>query len=279
MLLSRDARRKLAALHGGSEHAQRERAAHTAEDSSEESVVATVVAPNPEMPAGQVVQHSLGSYLSIRVTPADIGAWAEEVAGRVFTELARTAALPIEAPHQVAFLDLETTGLSSTPVFLIGLLHVGGQGPHVHQLLARDYSEEEAALAAGLDLLSGAKVLVSFNGRSFDVPFLRDRTRYHRMEWTVAPERHVDVLWVARRQRDLQVPNHRLLTLESRVCGRYRAGDIPGELIPAAYHRFVDTGETDEMALILQHNQIDLLTTAELAAQWPEGIAPSRSTR
>jgi len=66
MLLSRDARRKLAALQGGSEHPQRERAAHAGEGSCEESMAATVVAPNPEMPAGQVVQHSLGSYLRYR---------------------------------------------------------------------------------------------------------------------------------------------------------------------------------------------------------------------
>ncbi len=71
----------------------------------------------------------------------------------------------------------------------------------------------------------------------------------------------------------MSVPDHRLITLERRICRRRREGDIPGSLIPAAYHRFVDTGESDELATIIYHNQVDLLTTMELAARWPEDFA------
>ncbi len=222
------------------------------------------------MPPGRVVADSLGGYLSIRLTPADVGPWAEQLTAQTFAELAASKLFPTDARHELAFLDIETTGLAATPLFLVGILHVGDNGPHIHQLLARDYSEEPAVLAAAAELLSAVKVLVSFNGRSFDMPFVRDRVRYHHMEWTVQPERHVDMLHIARRQRDLHVPDHRLLTLETWVCRRRREADIPGELIPEAYHRYVESGETDELAVILQHNQIDLLTTAELAGRWPQ---------
>ena len=273
MLLSRDVRRKLADLRGDAAHGA---AANHAPD---DAPAALVIAPSLQMPPGLAVADSLGGYLSIRLTPADVGPWAEQLTARAFAELAASEIFPTRARHELAFLDIETTGLAAAPLFLVGVLHVGDSGLHIHQLLARDYAEEPAVLAAAIELLSAVKVLVSFNGRSFDVPFVHDRLRYHRMEWTVQPERHVDMLHVARRQHDLHVPDHRLITLETCVCRRRRAGDIPGELIPGAYHRFVESGETDELAVILQHNQIDLLTTAELAGRWPHGASPPALAR
>ena len=62
----------------------------------------------------------------------------------------------------------------------------------------------------------------------------------------------------------------KLQTLEHRVCGRRRSGDIPGAEIPAAYHAFVRTGNAAEMSLIIKHNRLDLLTLAELLTKLPD---------
>jgi len=261
----------MAALHSS------EKDGSCVECSAEQVPAETVVRASQQMPAGLEVDHSLGHYLSIRLTPAQIGDWAEQIALPAWETLMECEALLVHQRHELAFLDIETTGLGATPLFLVGILHIGKHGPHIHQLLARHYAEEPAVLAATRQMLDEVQVLVSFNGRSFDIPYLRDRTRYHRMNWKLELEHHVDMLHVARRQRDLPVPNHRLLTLESRLCRRRRADDIPGHLIPAAYHRFVDTGENEELAAILHHNQVDLLTTMELAARWPEDFSSAGS--
>ncbi len=271
MLLPREVSKKLAALHSSDADGS------SAQCSAEPVPAETVVRGSQQMPPGREVDHSLGRYLSTRLTPQAVGDWAEQVATPAWETLRGCEEFPAQERHQLAFLDLETTGLGSTPLFLVGILHVGSHGPHIHQLLARHYDEEPAVLAATRQMLDEVQVLVTFNGRSFDVPYLRDRTRYHRMEWALELERHVDMLHVARRQRDLRVPDHRLITLESRLCWRRRADDIPGHLIPAAYHRFVDTGETEELATILHHNQVDLLTTMELAARWPEDFSSAGS--
>jgi len=268
-LLPREDRKKLAALHNSNEDGD------SAGCSAEQVPAETVVRGSRQMPPGREIDHSLGHYLSIRLTPAQIGDWAEQIAAVAGETLLGCEELPAQERHQLAFLDIETTGLGATPLFLVGILHIGSHGPHIHQLLARHYAEEPAVLAATRQMLDEVRVLVTFNGRSFDVPYLRDRTRYHHMEWVLELERHVDMLQVARRQRDLPVPDHRLVTLESRLCRRRRADDIPGSLIPAAYHRFVDTGESEELATILHHNQVDLLTTTELAARWPEDSSSS----
>ena len=269
MLLPREVRKKLAAVHSSDEDG------NSVQRSAEQVPAETVVRGSRQMPPGREIDHSLGHYLSIRLTPAQIGDWAEQIAVPAWETLLGCEGFAARERHKLAFLDIETTGLGATPLFLVGILHVGSRGPHVHQLLARHYAEEPAVLAATGQMLDEVHVLVSFNGRSFDVPYLRDRTRYHRMEWSLELQRHVDMLHVARRRRDLPVPDHRLLTLEARLCGRRREDDIPGSLIPAAYHRFVDTGESEELATILHHNQVDLLTTMELAARWPEDSSSS----
>jgi len=264
-MLPREVRKNLAALHGSDE-----------DGSSVEQVPAeTVVRGSQQMPPGREVQHRLGHYLSIRLTPAQVGDWAEQIAVPAWETLLSCEGLAAQERHQLAFLDIETTGLGGTPLFLVGILHIGSHGPHIHQLLACHYAEEPAVLAATRQMLDEVHVLVTFNGRSFDVPYLRDRTGYHRMEWSLELERHVDMLHIARRQHDPAVPDHRLITLETRLCRRRREDDIPGSLIPAAYHRFVDTGESEELARIIHHNQVDLLTTMELAARWPEGFSSS----
>jgi uncharacterized protein YprB with RNaseH-like and TPR domain len=160
-------------------------------------------------------------------------------------------------------------------VFLIGLVHEGESGPQLTQLLARDYSEERAVLASLWEIMATQRVLVTFNGKSFDWPMIRDRSTLHRMDQQeLAPRRprtatsnlvHFDLLHHARRRFSAELPDCRLTTLERSICGRRRIGDIPGGDIPTAYHDFVRSGETHQMSAILHHNSMDLVTLLELA--------------
>jgi hypothetical protein len=176
---------------------------------------------------------------------------------------------PPARPERLLFLDLETAGLSSAPLFLIGMLIWTPEGAVVRQYLARDYSEERAALELYMREAQERDVIVSFNGKSFDVPFVRVRATTNAVEY-FEPPWHLDMLHVSRRAWKGQFKNYKLQTLEHRVCGRRRTGDIPGAEIPAAYHAFVRTGNAAEMSLIIKHNRLDLLTLAELLTKLPD---------
>ena len=174
------------------------------------------------------------------------------------------------SPEEIIFLDLETTGLSMTPVFLIGTMECGSNGFVFKQYFARDYSEEAGILSAFAERLSSARMIVTFNGKSFDVPFLQNRA----IATGVAlpqPRSHLDLLHESRRRYGRTVPNHKLQTLETVICGNPREDDIPGSEIPAAYHEFVRTGNARKIGMILKHNLHDLLTMADLMRHmWQE---------
>lgn len=184
------------------------------------------------------------------------------------------ARLPARCRHAelhcdgIVFLDLETTGLGCSPLFLIGSMTWENGGFVVRQYLARDYSEEMAVTELFAAELHRPKLIVSFNGKSFDLPYLRARAAYHSVRLPPEPP-HLDLLHAARRAWRRHVPDCKLQTLEQHICGRSRSGDIPGAEIPDAYHRFVRSGDAAELVRIVEHNRLDLITLAELMVRLP----------
>lgn len=177
-------------------------------------------------------------------------------------------------PERICYLDIETTGLRMSPLFLVGLMYTSGNASGgrlvVDQLFARDYSEEEVVLGFLAECMPRFDILVTFNGISFDVPYIRERITVHRQAF-VPPPVHVDLLPLARGVVGARTPNHRLQTLETHFCKRKRVGDIAGADIPAAYHEFVRTHDAKDMANIIHHNRLDLVTMLQLVTIFLSG--------
>lgn len=161
------------------------------------------------------------------------------------------------------FLDIETCGLSAAPVFLVGLCMIGDRNLILRQLFARDYAEERALLHEVNRIVRDFDFLVTFNGKTFDVPFLRDRATHHRMRFSLDLP-HLDLLWLARRRWKESLPNCRLQTLEWHVLRRRRAGDVSGAEIPGLYHDYVKRGEPHRLLPVFHHNLLDVVAMAEL---------------
>ncbi|PQV65186.1 putative RNase H superfamily protein [Abditibacterium utsteinense] len=177
--------------------------------------------------------------------------------------------------EDLIFCDIETTGLSSAnPLFLIGTMIFVESQPRLQLYLARDLNEEKAILSAFGSKLRG-KTLVTFNGKSFDWPFIEGRATRNLVKLP-SPQGHFDLLFAARRRWRSQLPNCRLQTLEMGICGRGRQGDIPSSQIPERYYDFLEMAQTKGqgahlLAPILFHNALDVLTMAELICCMAEG--------
>ena len=170
-------------------------------------------------------------------------------------------------PTRTLHLRMETCGFAGSPLFLIGLIdHCVRTGDLVlRQVFARTYQEEAAVLRSLLERLGADTLLVSFNGKGFDWPFVKDRLARHRLPLDQPPD-HVDLLHVCRgRWRD-RLNNCKLQTLERFVCGRRRSGTLSGRMVAEAYHEFVRTGADHHIVKILRHNALDVLTMVQLTA-------------
>jgi uncharacterized protein YprB with RNaseH-like and TPR domain len=163
----------------------------------------------------------------------------------------------------IAFADVETTGLGGAAVFLVGVMSWRDGGFAIRQYLARNYAEEAGVLECFADEVVGRSVLVTFNGKTFDLPTVRARGAMHRVEIGFGGL-HLDLLHAARRAWRSTLPDCRLQTLEARVCGRLRSDDMPGAEVPEAFREFVRTGNAAEMGRVLSHNAEDLVTLADL---------------
>jgi len=168
-------------------------------------------------------------------------------------------------PARAALIDTETAGLHGRPLFMIGIAVYGDEDLVVTQYFARDYAEEAAILQRFADLLPELDLLISFNGKAFDWPFVRDRMVYHRVSCRPGFA-HLDLLHPSRRRWRRRLPNCKLSTLERYLCGRWRTDDIPGEQIPGRYHEFVREQDARLVAPIFHHNRLDLITMIELLA-------------
>jgi uncharacterized protein YprB with RNaseH-like and TPR domain len=170
---------------------------------------------------------------------------------------------------ELLFVDLETLGLFSSPIILVGVAEAVDRTLSVRQYIARNVNEEPAALAALLSHVHARTALVTYNGRAFDVPYLEQRLAYYRIHANLQ-RAHFDVLQFARRMWRGRTPNFKLASLEKQVIGA-RESDIPSALVPEFYETYLRTQNAGPLVAIIDHNRQDLIALAHIFSKICEG--------
>jgi len=193
------------------------------------------------------------------------------------------------------FLDLETTGLSGgagTIAFLVGCGYFDLGAFQVRQFLLASHATERALLAAVAGFFAGADLIVTYNGKTFDLPVMETRWLFHRITPPLEGVPHFDMLHPARRlwrNRSrlrsttragppfragvLDEPQSsddaccRLSTLERLLFDVTRVGDVPGLEIPGRFFGFVRSGDPRPLEPVLEHNRLDLVSLAAVTAR------------
>lgn len=170
--------------------------------------------------------------------------------------------------QNIVFLDTETSGLAGgtgTYVFLIGIGYQTEVGFESLQFFMQDPGQESALLASLDQWLAKFDAIVTFNGKSFDVPLLNTRFLMNGISPPFERFEHVDVLQIARKLWRDRLPSRALGELEKAIVGFYRTTeDIPGWMIPQIYFDYLNTGDARPLASVFYHNLIDILTLAAL---------------
>ncbi len=165
--------------------------------------------------------------------------------------------------ENLLFMDIETLGLKGVPLILIGVARVENNNILVDQYLLRDLDEEQAALAAFMEHVDKDTVFVSFNGQTFDIPYIKDRLRHHGMKNNIQRQ-HLDLLHFSRRTWKNKLPNCKLQTLEKHLFDFERVDDVPSSLVPSFYKTYNETGNIGPLIPIIEHNREDVVTLARI---------------
>jgi len=133
------------------------------------------------------------------------------------------------------FLDTETSGLAGgtgTYAFEVGLGRFTDRGFHLAQFFMRHPGEEPALLAGLSEFMDGMKAVVTYNGKSFDIPLLNTRYTLMGMTSPFADVDHFDLLPLARRLWRIRLESRTLANVENQILGVQRGEEeVPGYLI------------------------------------------------
>jgi uncharacterized protein YprB with RNaseH-like and TPR domain len=165
------------------------------------------------------------------------------------------------------FFDLETTGLAGgtgTYPFLLAFAFFEEKQLKVNQYFLPDYGKE---LEGFLDLqknLANKSILVSYNGKSFDYPLLRNRFILNRIDDPFHSYQHLDLLHFARRLWKNKLTSCALVNIEQEIFGYQRWQDIESPLIPYVYFEFLRDGKLADIKRVISHNLQDVLSLIRL---------------
>jgi len=179
--------------------------------------------------------------------------------------------------HQDEFLffDIETLGLYDSPIIIVGLGYYIENIYHVVQLFARGL-EEEIALCEQLrtQILPRFKCFITYNGKSFDIPYLANRFLYYFDENPMIYDDdipykdfnnrfgHIDLYHNCRRKYKGEFSNYTLTTIEQELLNWKRKNELPSNLVGVCYNKYLKD-QKKYIGLIkecIDHNYYDILS-------------------
>jgi len=214
-----------------------------------------------------------GFYLVRRDYPLDyaqgavaLGSALQSGAKEIAFSASDTELLAFDA-RRALFIDTETTGLAGgagTVAFLVGVGYFHGDVFRLDQCFMRDYDDEAPMLAWLGELARDFDALVSYNGKSFDLPLIRTRFIQNRVPCRFEGLLHYDLVHAARRFWKRRLRDCSLGSIEREVLGVRRAGDVPSWMIPQLYFDYLDSRDARPLEAVFYHHRMDILSLAAL---------------
>ncbi len=162
-------------------------------------------------------------------------------------------------PEDVLFFDIETTGFSakSACVYLIGCAFYSRSGWKIRQYFAQDRTQEKELLEDFCSFASTFSSLIHFNGTAFDVPFLQERCKKHRLP-PFSPGVQTDIYkCISPYKNLLRLPGCRQKQLEESI-GLFREDPFTGGQLIELYRAFEQRPDERLLEVLLLHNREDL---------------------
>lgn len=173
----------------------------------------------------------------------------------------------IDIPPNHFVFDIETTGLSPKycSVILIGVLFNISNQTIIKQFFAEDESEERELLSTFINEISSFEKHITFNGITFDIPFLNVRFVKNGINFSLCKDDDLDILRLIKPYKEkLSLSDCKLKTLE-KYMGIYRDDNISGKESVELYKEYISSKSLELKSKILLHNYEDIFYLGHLS--------------
>lgn len=170
----------------------------------------------------------------------------------------------------IAVFDIETTGLypRRDQVILTGVLTLfKGEAATSIQYFANNPEDEKVVIKKTVELLSKTDLIITYNGASFDIPFIKERANRHNISTNEITAIHLDLYNLVKYHSGIKdlIGSLRQKNLEYYMgLSQSRDDEISGGESVKLYKRYIESNEKDLEKKILLHNSDDILQLAKL---------------
>lgn len=168
--------------------------------------------------------------------------------------------------EDLLFFDVECVslgfGAANTP-FLLGLAWFHNNRLHTEQLFSHSPVEEPESLQMLDSIWRRFRYIVTYNGKSFDVPLIKSRFALFKKQYSDHFIDHFDLYHIMRKVYPL--PRYRLIDAENHLINLIRDHDLPGKYAPQAYFEYVKFAARENIERVLEHNLADIQSLAALS--------------
>lgn len=164
----------------------------------------------------------------------------------------------MEHKQQPLFFDIETTGLSAdiSAITLIGCCDMDG---NITQWFNEDGFSQKQILSDFLTFIKSYDTLITFNGKTFDLPFLSSKIKEFKLNASFDRYEHLDLYQILKPYKNLWgLKNFRQKNLEE-YLGFHRTDKLSGKKLIKTYQNYLEKGDTKDKEAVLLHNREDVL--------------------
>lgn len=166
----------------------------------------------------------------------------------------------------IVFLDIETTGLSpsASGLYLIGAVYHQQMEWHIRQWFAESLSAEQEILQDFFLFLKDYKVVVSYNGDAFDIPYLLKCAGQYGIETEFDSLTSLDLYKKIRPLKKLLPLDSLKLSAVESFLGIIRSDEGSGKEMIPIYRQFLENQDETLYQTLLLHNEEDLKALPQL---------------
>ena len=171
---------------------------------------------------------------------------------------------------RIAVFDIETTGLypNRDKLILSGIVFFSPKEPATcMQYFADSIGDERNVVESTIEALSRADLIVTYNGASFDLPFLRTRAGKYGVDANAITAIHLDIYNLVKHYSDIKrlIGSLRQKNLEYYMgISDKRSDKISGAESVAMYEEYLNVRSRRLEDEILLHNSDDIIQLAKL---------------